>query len=239
MGWYNANPTELALYRDQDRGQRYVQAFGDEEAVVAKAVTAFQAGDYRFTVDLLNNIISYTADNQNAKLLMADAFEQLGYQEENALYRNGYLSAALELREGGDLPVKIATASEQALAQLPADLFVSFLANLVDPHKAAKADDVSGIFNFGDDGTFRVELSNGVLTYVASPQSTEADFTLQIPKMALMGVLAKKVEMRELVTSGKADLSGDVPALRTFFSVLDSDIPKDMNLVLPLKTRVP
>ncbi len=38
--------------------------------------------------------------NQIAKDLLADVFEQLGYQQENPGLRNSYLAAAYELRTG-------------------------------------------------------------------------------------------------------------------------------------------
>ena len=39
-------------------------------------------------------------DNIEARALQADALEQLGYQAESAVWRNFYLSAASELRNG-------------------------------------------------------------------------------------------------------------------------------------------
>lgn len=52
---------------------------------------------------------------------MADAFEQLGYQEENALYRNWYLSAANELPVGGNVPNNLNTISLEVISSLPTE----------------------------------------------------------------------------------------------------------------------
>ncbi|EGQ9556977.1 MBL fold metallo-hydrolase, partial [Vibrio parahaemolyticus] len=98
LGWFDANPVSIAKHTYAESGQRYVESFGGEDVVVNKALEYFKKGDYAFTVQLLNHIESYNKDNKKANYLMADAFEQLGYQEESSLKRNWYLTAAQELR---------------------------------------------------------------------------------------------------------------------------------------------
>ena len=48
----------------------------------------------------MNHVVFADPDNQAARNLEADALEQLGYQAEAATWRNNYLTAAYELRNG-------------------------------------------------------------------------------------------------------------------------------------------
>jgi alkyl sulfatase BDS1-like metallo-beta-lactamase superfamily hydrolase len=51
-------------------------------------------------VELLQQLVFAEPDNAVAKELLARCHEQLGYRAESATWRNSYLTAALELRQG-------------------------------------------------------------------------------------------------------------------------------------------
>ena len=48
----------------------------------------------------MNHLVFAEPDNRPARELAADALEQMGYQAESATWRNSYLFAAWELRNG-------------------------------------------------------------------------------------------------------------------------------------------
>jgi alkyl sulfatase BDS1-like metallo-beta-lactamase superfamily hydrolase len=213
---------------------------GGEDAVVAAAVEAFQAGDYRFTTDLLNNITSYSGDNENANLLMADAFEQLGYQEENALYRNLYLSAANELRVGGSVPNDLSTASPEVIAGLPTDLFIQYMTAMVDQIAAEGLENVTIDLTLDDDAQFSLDLHNGVLNYVAGYTAPDTDVTVQTTKLDFLSFIAGEKSLDDL-KSGGMTIEGDEDAFASLGSIFVTGIRDDMNLLLPLQeaNRVP
>ncbi len=235
LGWFSGNPTELAVYPSAERGKRYVDAFGGEQNVLDAAVASFKKGDYRFTVDLLNNIVAYNGGNTSANQLMADAFEQLGYQEENALYRNLYLSAAYELRKGGNVPNNLTTTSPEVIAGLPPELFMSFLGMSVDQPKAEKAGNY--VFNLKlDDGSqFSLDLHNGVLNSLMGNQNKNAAATVEISKLDLLSFVSGKAPLDQLVSSGKAKIQGDQAAVGKLSGIFSFDLKNNMNLVLPLQ----
>jgi alkyl sulfatase BDS1-like metallo-beta-lactamase superfamily hydrolase len=235
LGWYNANPTELAKYPDSERGKRYVEAFGGEQKVLDAALASFKKGDYRFTVDLLNNIVGYDATNKNANYLMADAFEQLGYQEENALYRNWYLSAASELRAGGNIPNGLSTASPEVIASLPPDLFMSYLGMMLDQIKAEKAGNHTYNLKLGDKAQFSVDLHNGVFNTLAGNEDKHAEATVEISQADFLAFISGKSPLADLVSSGKAKITGSQDAVAKLAGLFALDIRNDMNLVLPLQ----
>ena len=235
LGWYNGNPTELAKYPDAERGTRYVEAFGGKDKVLAAAANAFNKGDYRFTVDLLNNIVAYDGSDKNVNYLMADAFEQLGYQEENALYRNWYLSAAVELRTGGSVPNNLSTTSPEVIASLPPELFINYLGMLVDQVKAEKAGNAVINLKLSDGSKFGLDLHNGVLNRVSNVQAKTADATLEISKLDLLSFASGKASLDSLVSDGKAKISGDKAAVAKLNGIFALDLKNNMNLVLPLQ----
>lgn len=241
LGWFNGNPVELAVYPDAERGKRYVEALGGEDKVVAAALKSFEAGDYRFAADLLNNIVAYNADNQKANYLLADTLEQLGYQEENSLYRNLYLSGAYELRLGGNVPNELSTASPEVIAALPPALLMNFLSMLVDQKKAAAIGNHTVNLNMKGEEKFTLDLHNGVLNSVMGYESKDPAASLEISKMDLIGVMTGKAKLGDLTSEGKATISGDAEVFKKIAGTIDTKMKNNMNLVLPLQSenRIP
>ena len=60
----------------------------------------FDVGDYRWAAELLNHAVFGDPSAKSAKELLARTYEQMGYQAEAATWRNSYLTAAQELRNG-------------------------------------------------------------------------------------------------------------------------------------------
>lgn len=235
LGWYSGNPAELAKYPDAERGKRYVEAMGGQEKVLEAAVASFKKGDYRFTADLLNNIVAYDGGNKNANFLMADALEQLGYQEENSLYRNWYLAGAVELRRGGNIKNELNTSSPEVIAGLPPELFVSYLGMMVDQIKAEAAGNAVINLKLADGSTFVLDLHNGVLNRVVGVQAKKPDATLEVSQADLLAFASGKSTLDDLVGSGKARIGGDKAAVAKLNGIFALNLKNDMNLVLPLQ----
>ncbi len=100
LGWYDGNPANLNPHPPVESARRYVEFMGGAEAVLIKARRSFEAGDYRWVVQVVNHVVFADPTNSEARNLQADALEQLGYQAEAATWRNAYLMGAKELREG-------------------------------------------------------------------------------------------------------------------------------------------
>ena len=84
----------------EEAAKRYVEFMGGADAALDKARGAFELGDYRWVAEVVNHVVFADPDNQAARDLQADALEQLGYQAESGPWRNFYLTAAQELRDG-------------------------------------------------------------------------------------------------------------------------------------------
>ncbi|AOX99974.1 alkyl/aryl-sulfatase [Jeongeupia sp. USM3] len=237
LGWYDGNAAKLATYPDAERGKRYVEAFGGEQKVLDAALKSFNKGDYRFTTELLNNVVASNPKNQKAALLMADALEQLGYQDETTLTRNWYLAGAQELRMGGNVPNNLSTASPEVIAGLPGDSLMPYLGMTIDQVKAEKVGNHVINLSLKGDKQYTVDLHNGVFNTLGEFQAKNADVSLEIAKPDLLAFLAGKTSMDTLVKDGKAKASGDAKALDKLPGLFDLSIKNNMNLVLPLQAE--
>ena len=79
MGWYDANPVNLAPLDPAEQGRRYVVAMGGAKKVMALAKSVAAAGDYRWAATLLNNVVLADSANAAARNQLAGVYDQLGY----------------------------------------------------------------------------------------------------------------------------------------------------------------
>ena len=113
---------------------------GGADALLAKARQSYAEGNYRWVAQVVNHLVFADPENEAARSLQADALEQLGYQSESGPWRNFYLSAAKELRDGVlDLPAP-KTVSPDTIRATPLDMFFDLLAvRLIGPKAAGEA----------------------------------------------------------------------------------------------------
>ncbi|MDC7232858.1 MAG: alkyl sulfatase dimerization domain-containing protein [Spirochaetales bacterium] len=232
IGWFNANPTELARHTDAESGRRYVEAFGGEEVVIAKALEYFKDGDYKFTVELLNHIISYNGENKKANYLAADAFEQIGYQEESALARNWFLMAALELRRDDNVPMIVNSAGPGVLNAIPAELMPTVLSTQVDPRKGLEAGELK-LTLILNGTSLDLIAENGVLNGAVSKGVLETDVTVETNNVAFFALLTGAVDLETVEKAGMIEIDGDVSVFEKFLGIIDTEIPNNYNLVKP------
>uniref|UniRef100_UPI000B4A8DF6 alkyl/aryl-sulfatase n=1 Tax=Novosphingobium sp. B 225 TaxID=1961849 RepID=UPI000B4A8DF6 len=133
LGWYDANPANLNPWPPAERAKRSVAAMGGAAKVLGLARKVMADGDYRWSSDLLSQLVFADPANKAARALLADSFEQQGYQAESGIWRNQFLQAARELRD----PLKggFATGSADMIAGVPTQLLLDTVATRFDPAK--------------------------------------------------------------------------------------------------------
>ena len=77
---------------------------GGEEAILTKAKADFDKGEYRWVAEALKHVVFADPNNKDGKELLADTYEQMGYQAESGPWRSVYLQGAYELRNGVPAP---------------------------------------------------------------------------------------------------------------------------------------
>ena len=133
LGYFDGNPATLHQLPPVEASQRYVEYMGGAASVLERARASFDEGDYRWVAQVVNHVVFADPSNQAARQLQADALEQLGYQTENGVWRNFYLTGAQELRHGllVDFPHPD-TIGPDTVAAVPLDLLLDYLGVRLD-----------------------------------------------------------------------------------------------------------
>lgn len=188
MGWYDANPVNLNALPPQQYAAKLVEYLGDTQQVLEMAKADMEAGEYQWVAQITNALVYADPENLQARYLCADALEQLGYQAESGPWRNAYLTAALELRMGGQEGGG-ATTSGDIQRNMSVPLMLDYLGIRLD---SAAAQDVNGKINLvvtDLEEQYVLTLRSGVLLYQQGVQDPEANATWQMPKAALFALL--------------------------------------------------
>lgn len=209
LGYWDANPTNLIPLSPADSAPLYAEMMGGSEKIIAKGKELYDSGDYLLCTEIMNKLVYAEPKNQAAKDLLADCFEQVGYQQESPSVRNSFLAAAFELRNGipeGDTPDSM---SSDVVRAIPTELLLDFFSVQVD---SKKAEDMEFIINWiePDSGeTYVVEMSNATLTNIKGYKSENPDLTITINRSDLENVLTGQRKFEELVENGTIKLEGD------------------------------
>lgn len=94
LGYWDANPATLIPLSPKDSAPLYVEMMGGARKIMAKGEQLIAQGKYREAVEILNKLVYAEPKNQAAKDLLADAYEQIGYQKESPSVRNSFLAGA-------------------------------------------------------------------------------------------------------------------------------------------------
>jgi alkyl sulfatase BDS1-like metallo-beta-lactamase superfamily hydrolase len=233
LGWYDANPANLNPLPQVESARRSLRYMGGADAVLARAREDFAKGDYRWVAEVVMQVVFAEPQNQPARALAADAFEQLGYQAESGVWRNAYLSGAGELRGGLPQGSATNTGSPDVVKAIPLDLFFDFLAVRLNPDKAAgKALVVN--WTFSDlNQKVQLTLENSVLSHVMGEHAAQADAHITLTKATLDAISLQRKTFAQAMAAGEARIEGNAMALGQLMGMLDSFTPM-FEIVTPL-----
>lgn len=234
LGFYDGNPASLDPLPPVPAGERYVAAMGGADNVLKQAREAFARGEYRWVAQLVNHLVFAEPDNQAARELQADALEQLGYQSENATWRNVYLMGAFELRNGvpSQASAGTGTVSADIIRSMTPAMFFDYLGVRLNADKA-QGHDMTMNWRFDDLGEdFALTLRNGVLTYREGRLHEQADLSVVLSKAALDRIATRQTDFPSAIQAGEIRLQGQTGLLGQFLGMLDSFSPQ-FNIVTP------
>lgn len=242
LGWYTANPAKLDPLPQTQAAKRYMEMMGGVEKVVTKAQTAFDKAanvsieegtqTYRWLAELLNHAVFADPDNAPAKGLLANVYDQLGYQAESAPWRDVYLTGAYELRNGvPDKGIDVAI-MEGILLKTPVDNFFDSMAvRLNGPKAEGKKISITIVFTDLNE-SYLLNLNNSVLRHKKVPMGTQADATLNLTQPLLVDIITGKAGIKDTLFGKDLSVEGSKLDLISFFSLLDQ--PKgNFNIVTP------
>ncbi len=225
FGWYDGNPAHLDPLPRKARAEHYVAFMGGAASLLAQAEQSFNAGDYRWVAEVLNHLVSADADNTAAKALLARTYDQLGYQAESTAWRNVYLSAAYELRNGPpEHGINLATATG-LLEQTAPEQFLQMLQVALNAEKA-EGKVLRLNFTFVDlQENYVIDIVNSVMHFRKASVAADANATLSLTRPMMVKLITGQLGIKDALTSPDLTVTGSTLDLIGFFKLLDKADP--------------
>jgi alkyl sulfatase BDS1-like metallo-beta-lactamase superfamily hydrolase len=213
LGYWDCNPATLIPLSPEDAAPLYVEMMGGAERIIARGRALHDEGRYQHASEILNRLVFAEPTNRAARELLADVWEQIGYQQENAGLRNSFLNGAYELRSGISMGEAATSGTPDVIRAMSTELFLNFLGIRMDARKAEGMRFTINLVTPDNGERFIIELANATLTNLQGFQADRADLTLTINRSALEQVMTGEKSLDAQIADGTARVQGDVSVL--------------------------
>jgi alkyl sulfatase BDS1-like metallo-beta-lactamase superfamily hydrolase len=209
LGHFDGNPVNLIPLSPKDSAPLYAEMMGGSAKIIAKGEELIAQGKYLYATEILNRLVFAEPNNQPARRLLADAYEQLGYRAESTSVRNTFLQGAYELRNGlpGGVPVR--SSVPDVVRAMSTEQWLDFVGISMDPKKAEGLAFKINLVTPDNGEKFIVELSNATLTSIKGFQAPKPDLTVTVDRADLNQVMMGVASFDDLIKAGKAKFEGD------------------------------
>lgn len=229
LGWYDAVPANLNPHPPEIRAAKIVAAMGGSKKVLSAAKKAMAEGDYRWSSDLLNNLVFADPKNAEGRSLLADSYEQQGYQAESAIWRNMFLSAARELRQG--VKASLNTQSIDMISAVPTGLLLDSVATRLDPNAVGNRTLAINLRFTDRNEQAKVSVGNAVMFSEMGAAHATPAATVSGPRQLFLALLFLKMPLAQLEGAG-LKIEGDRSQVEALQAALDP-MPGPFNIVEP------
>ena len=220
LGFWDCNPATLIPHSPRESALLYVEMMGGSDKIMSRGRQLHDEGKYLLASEIVNKLVQAQPQNQPAKDLLADIFEQIGYQQENPGLRNSFLAGAYELRTGIPQGETASSSSPDIVRAMSTELFLNFLGIRMDSRKAEGMRFTMNLITPDNGEKFIVEMENATLTNIKGHLAQSPDLTLTINRsdleLTMMGVKTLDAQIAE----GKANIQGNAGVLKQLASTM-------------------
>jgi len=220
LGFYDGNPVNLHPLSPQDSAPLYVEMMGGSARIIARGKELSGQGKYLEATEILNKLCLAEPRNQAARNLLADVYEQLGYQAESTSVRNSYLQGAFELRNGLPSGTPPRSTGPDVVRAMTTEMWLDFLGVSMDPKRAEGVNFKLNLVTPDNGEKYLVELSNATLTNIEGVQVANPDLTITLNRSDLNRVMMGVSSFDDLIKEGKATFVGDRKAFDQLLGLL-------------------
>ena len=221
IGAYDGNPANLNPLPPQESAKHYLELLGGTDKAVAAAQTAYDQGDYRWAAELLNHAVFGDPSSKAAKELLAKTYEQMGYQAEAATWRNSYLTAAQELRNGPPTKGVSKAMMIEMLLQTPMERFLEAMAAGLNGPDAEGKDLKVNLVLTDLKESYVLWIENAVLHFKHADPAPDANATLTLTKDIFVKMIAGTAGVKDTLMSDDLKVTGSKIDLVRFFGLID------------------
>ncbi len=193
---------------------------GGSKKILAKGKQLNGQGEYRQASEILDKLVFAEPQNQPAKDLLADSYEQLGYQQENPGLRNAFLAGAFELRSGIPEGASPDSTGPDMIRAMTTGLFLDFLGIRMDSKKAEGMAFKINLVTPDNGEKYLIELSNETLTNIEGYQADDANLTITINRTDLEQTMMGAKKLVDQIKEGTAKIEGDQKVLAQLASTM-------------------
>jgi len=220
LGHYDGNPVNLIPLSPKDSAPLYVEMMGGSAKIVAKGRELIEQGKYLHATEILNRLVFAEPGNREARQLLADAYEQLGYQAESTSVRNTFLQGAFELRNGLPGGVAPRTTGPDVIRAMSTEQWLDFIGISMDPKKADGMKFTINLVTPDNGERYAIEMSNATLTSIKGFQAKNPDLTVTVNRADLNQVMMGRSTFDDLIAAGKAKFEGNRAGFDQLRSIL-------------------
>ena len=233
LGFYDGHPSSLDPYEPVEAGARYVEFMGGMDQLLKQARASFENGDHKWVAEVLRHAVFADPSCEEARLLQADAFEQLAWRAESGPWRDIYLSGAQELRHGSLSIESVSRPRPELVTGMDLQQAFDLIAASLDGTAAATLGPLAINWHLADVAdTARLELSNGTLHSRPGATHPAAEVTVHGDRSQLDRIFSSETTMADLLDEGAVTADGDVDRLRALFACV-TDFPRFYNIIEP------
>ncbi len=220
LGFWDCNPATLIPLSPSDSAPLYVEMMGGAKKIMARGRQLYNQGKYLLAQEIVNKLVQAQPQNQPAKDLLADIFEQIGYQQENPGLRNSFLAGAYELRTGIPQGETGSSSGPDVIRAMSTELFLNFLGIRMDSRKAEGLRFTMNLITPDNGEKFIVELENATLTNIQGFLAANADLTLTINRSDLEQTMTGRKTLEAQIADGTAKVEGNPGILKQLAAMM-------------------
>jgi len=220
LGFWDCNPATLIPLSPSESAPLYVEMMGGSEKILARGRDLHDKGKYFLAQEIVNKLVQAEPQNQDAKELLADIFEQVGYQQENPGLRNSYLAGAYELRSGIPHGKTANTTNPDVIRAMDTELFLNFLGIRMDSRMAEGMRFTINLITPDNGEKFLIEMENATLTNLPGFLAKKPDLTLTIKRSDLEQAMTGAKTLKAQLADGTAKAEGNTQVLKQLASTM-------------------
>jgi alkyl sulfatase BDS1-like metallo-beta-lactamase superfamily hydrolase len=220
LGHWDGNPANLIPLSPYESAPLFVEMMGGSDAIIKKGTELYEKGEYLQAIEILNKLTYGEPDNQAGKELLADCYEQMGYQQESPSLRNAFLAGAFELRNGIPAGASPKSSGPDLIRAMETGLWLDFLGIRLDSDKAVGMEFTINLITPDNGEKYLIELSNSTLSNIEGFQDENADLTVTINRSDLDLVMMGVKSLEDMIADGTAKTRGDTSVIDKLKSTL-------------------
>ena len=222
LGYFDGNPATLHQLPPVEGARKAVEYMGGADAVLARARADFEKGEYRWVAQAVNYVVFADPDNAAARELQADTLEQLGYQAENGTWRNFYLSAARELRDGVVVMPTPSSASADAVGRCRSRCSSSTSPCGSTARRRPTGPTCSTCSSRTSASATSSRSGTASSTSRRTPSAEAPTATISLTRAAMDAIVLRQATFADLRADGSITITGDAAAVEDFLGLLDT-----------------